>query len=125
MNERAAAVERAKAKAESDAREAVAREESRKAMADAAAARAAKEKAERDLAEQQQAEAHRKAQEALVAKKAAAAPDRQKLTTFAIQVRSMRPVALSDSAEAKALLVRIDDQCQKFAAWIEVEAGKL
>ncbi len=116
--ERTAAAERAKAKAESDAREAAAREEAR-------IAREAREQVEAEMAERLRLDRERIAKEQAAAKKAAAAPDRQKLLTFATQVRGMRPMKMSDSSEAKALAAKIDEQVQKFATWIETEAGKL
>lgn len=121
--------ENKKQRAEAEAREQALRDEARRqreeAEARATEARIAREKVEAEMAERTRVEAARIAKEKAAAKKAAAAPDRQKLQTFATQVRSMRPMALSDTPEAKALAARIDEQCQKFATWVEAEAEKL
>lgn len=122
-----AAVERAaveaKAKAEREKIEAKAR--AQKAASDAVAAkeRAAREKAEADARAMRDAAAKKAADEAAAKKKAAAAPDKQKLRALAHSIRKMELPWLSP--EAQSLKTKIEEQVEKFAAWIEAEASKL
>lgn len=126
-----AAEERAKreqqeaaAKAERDAALSLAR--AAKAMADSQekAEREKREAAEKELARIAKEKANQIAADDAAAKKAAAAPDREKLLAIAVAVRGTAMPALSTDGGA-ALALRIREQLEKFAAWIESEAAKV
>jgi hypothetical protein len=112
-----AAAERAelerKAKAEREAAELAARIEREK-----------REKVEAELRQNAAAEAARIAAEKAAAKKAAAAPDKEKLLAFAKSVRALTHPALS-TEEGKQLSPVIASQCEKLAQWIEAKAATL
>ncbi len=55
-------------------------------------------------------------------KKAAAAPDRQKLIAFAAAILAMRPTL---SAGALSVQVEVETQTAKLAAWVEKRAEEL
>jgi hypothetical protein len=110
----------AKAKAEREAA-AKAREEAEKL---ATAEKAHRESIEAAIRAKEEAEAKRIADEKAAAKKAAAAPDKQKLHVLATGVRSIMVPALSSEAGA-ALRVKIAEQVEKMAKWIESEAARL
>lgn len=125
-----AAEERAKreqqeaaAKVERDASLALAR--AAKALADSQekAEREKREAAEKELARIAKEQADQIAVEVAAAKKNAAAPDREKLLATAAAVRGTAVPALSTDGGA-ALALRIREQLEKFAAWIESEAAK-
>ena len=117
--ERAAA--EAKAKAEREALEAKAREESAKvakAQAELEAALESKRRAEAEAKEKADAEA--RAAE-LAARKAAAAPDKSKLKSFAAGLRMIVKPSFDNKAITDGLLARING----LAAWCDGEADKL
>ena len=133
--ERAAAIEREKAKKEREAAEKQAAKERAEIEAKAKAERDEAERvvyverqrrdaAEAELRAAQDAEAKRVAEAEAAVKKAAAAPDKQKLTTLAATVRGMAIPAMSSGA-GTALRIKIAEQFAKMAGWIEAEAGKL
>lgn len=118
------AVERAKAEAARKAAEEKARKEREEAEAKAAEERAAREKAEAELRAKREAEeAELKAKE-LAAKKAVAAPDKQKLAAFAATVRALTPPACNTEDGKKAALL-IADQITKFAVWVDKQEAAL
>jgi hypothetical protein len=138
--ERAAAEAAAKAereKAEKAQREAAekARKEREAAEAKARVEREARERAEaeaRRLKEQVEAEAKRKRDEEerqkreaeLAAKRAAAAPDREKVRELARQVRALAVPTLTTDA-GKTLQITIEQQIEKFGAWLDKQAEGL
>lgn len=71
----------------------------------------------------EKAEADRIAKEKEAQKKAAKAPDKQKLMTFAKTIRDLPVPVLS--MESNDLFKKIGEQGIKFASWIESEANKL
>lgn len=83
-----------------------------------------REEAEGKLRRQNEAEAKRVADEQAAAAKAAAAPDKQKVAAFARAIRGLAVPKL-DSATAAPLALRIADQVEKFAKWVESEAARL
>jgi hypothetical protein len=113
-----------KAAEERNAAEAKRVEAERAAAAVALAERQAREKAEAELAAARKAEADRVAREQEAARQAAAAPEKQKLATLAATVRAMPVPALTTEA-GKALRVKIAEQVEKMAKWIESEASRL
>lgn len=110
------------ARAEREAAEAAAAEERRKRESAEAEARAIREKQEAD----RRAEVERLAQEAAKReaeeRAKAAAPDRAKIAAMAADVRALRIPSLATSP---GLAVRIAEQVEKFAAWLESESRKL
>jgi hypothetical protein len=100
----------AKIDAERKAREAAQAEVERKAAAEASAKAKAKAEAER-------IEAERKA----AADKAAAAPDREKLLAFADMVARLTAPTM-ETEKGKAAAAMIQQQADKFVAWIKVQA---
>lgn len=129
--EAAAKAQREAAEAERKRIEAAAAEERRKAAEAAEIARrdrlAAEAKAARLAAEikaAKDAEAARLAAEQAAAQKAAAAPDKDKLLTYAHSIRALDLPALTTPA-AKSLANTIAAQREKFASWIEEKAGGL
>lgn len=89
-----------------------------KQLADAEA-RAAKDKADRE-----KAEAGRIAAEKSAAKKAAAAPDKDKLGVLARSIRGI-PMPKMATPEGQAIVTEIESQAKKFADWIEKKARAL
>lgn len=121
----------AKARAEREAIEATAREERTRRNLEqvrleqeANAARAARDKLAAEVKAREDAEKAALAVEQAAARKAAAAPDKDKLMTYANSIRAMELPTLSD-ARAVALVNLIDSQREKFALWIEDKAGAL
>jgi len=114
----------AAARAERDKIEAAAAEERRKADVVAKFERDAREKAEAQLKAARDAEANRIADEAKAKAAASKAPDREKLIAFAATVRALKPEALA-SPEAERIAAEIEQQVEKFAAWIEKKAALL
>ena len=126
-----AAEERAKrehqeaaAKAERDT--ALAQARAAKAMADSQekAEREKREAAELELARIAKAQADQIAAEVAAAKKAAAAPDREKLMATAAAIRGTAIPALTTDG-GNALALRVRDHLEGFANWIESEAAKV
>lgn len=116
------AAENARLKAEVDAREAKAAEERRKreeAEAEAKRVRDEKEAEERAERERVAAEEAARAEET---RKAAAAPDKAKVAALAADVRAL---SIPSLATSPGLVEQIARQVEKFAAWLESEAGKL
>ena len=70
------------------------------------------------------ANANRLKDERAATEKEAAAPDREKLVALAEAVRSL-PMPSLKTSDGAELVLRITDQAEKFAAWIEGEAGNL
>lgn len=103
----------AAAKIERDrlAAQAEAAQKEAKRLADEAAARKAKEDAE-------------KAAQLVAQKKAAAAPDKDKLIEFANMIGKLKAPTLK-TAEARAVEVKLNEQLAKFAKWLTAEANKL
>jgi len=86
--------------------------------------RAAREKLEREAVERKKAEdAKRRAEEAS-AKKAALAPEADKLRAFAAQVRTLT-VPVVTSTEARSVAADIAEKVESFAKWIETKAATL
>lgn len=126
-----AAEERAKreqqevaAKVERERVEALFRVSKNLADSQAKAEREKREAAERELARIAEEKADQIAAEVAATKKAAAAPDREKLFATAAAIRGTAVPALSTDGGA-ALGLRIREQLEKFAAWIESEAAKV
>jgi hypothetical protein len=125
----------AQARAEKAKAEARIKAEREKMEAVLNAERHAREKVEREAAEarrkeaeriaaEQLAESKRKAAEAEAARKAATAPDREKIMALAAAVRSLTiPHCATEAGRAACAI--IDEQCGKFAAWIENQAEAL
>ena len=114
------AIAEAKAKAEAEAREKEQAELRRlKAAAEARKAKAAQEKESAD-----KAESERIAAEKLAHKKAAAAPDKDKLMAFVLIVADLK-VPTVKSPEAQTVANEITDKIANFARWIEAQADKL
>ena len=88
------------------------------------AEREKREAAEKELSRIAKEQADQIAAEVAAAKKNAAAPDREKLLATAAVIRSTAVPALA-SAGGMALTLRIREQLEKFAAWIESEAAKV
>lgn len=99
-------------------------EERAKLEAQAAQERAAREKLEREAAAKRAAEEARVKAEQAAAKKAAKAPDKTKLQTFAADIRALKAPVLT-TEEGKALQTTIAEQITKFAAWVDAQAAKL
>ena len=125
----------AAAKAERDKLEAEAAEERRKAAAAAAIETAKRQKAEAEAQALRFAEAKRikdaeaaevaKAKaEIIAAKKAASAPDREKLMHFADIVRHL-DVPLANSEDGKRVAAEVAVKCEGFARWIEAQVATL
>ncbi len=111
---RLASVEReAKARKEREAADAKAREERQKLQA-----------LRDELEAKELAEAKRLADEKAAARKAASAPDKQKLSAMAAAVRTIAVPTLTTDAGI-ALKAKIAEQVAKFASWLEAEATKL
>lgn len=107
-----------KARKEREALEAKAKAEREEAERKAAEERAAREKIEAELKAKAEAEeAARKAAEK-AAKKAAAAPDKDKLIAFAFSVREVKVPDVS-SEEAKAITAEIHGMIERLAKWVE------
>jgi hypothetical protein len=103
----------AKAKAESDARQRAENE--------------ARELREAEIKRQAEIEAKAKADELAAkesARKAAAAPDKQKLIDFAQVIRSLELPTVK-SEDGKKTLLEISDKVESFAKWIETQANKI
>ena len=123
--ERLAKIERERVAAEQTKAEAAAKvEREKREAAEKELARIAQEKRDRDAAEAK-AKAEKEAAELAAAKAAKAAPDKQKLQSFATTVRALQVPVLFAAEGAPALTLKIQEQVQKFAAWLEAEAGKL
>ena len=110
----------AEAKKQAEAR-ALAEKEAQK-LRDIEAAREVKEQADKQAADK--AEAHRIAKEKAESKKAANAPDKDKLMKFANEVRNLATPALK-TKEAQSIAADVDEKIKNFAAWIEKQATKL
>lgn len=86
--------------------------------------RAAREKAEAELRAQREADARRIASEREAERKAAAAPDRDKLLNYANAIRAIDiPEFTTESAKAIAATIRASRD--KFAGWVDEKAGAL
>lgn len=105
-----------KAKKERDAIEA-------KAKAEKEAADKAREKAEAELAAKKAAEERAKAEKLEAERAAAIAPQKEKMLTFAKEVRilSLKMLATPDNQTVK----EVSDKTEQFAAWIEKKAATL
>jgi hypothetical protein len=133
-NERLAQIA-AEERAKREQQEAAARAERERADADARAAkeladsqakaeREKREAAEKELARLAKERAEKIEAEEVAAKKAKAAPDREKLAALAAAIRGMAVPTLATEAGA-ALVLRINEQRAKFASWVESEAAKV
>lgn len=114
----------AAAKKEREAIEAQARKDREAAEAVARTERLARERAENELREKQAAEQKKLDDEAKAAKKAAAAPDREKLKTLARLIRNVAVPACT-SPEAQAIAAKAKEWIGKLADRIEADAGTL
>lgn len=115
-----------KAAAEQAARDKVAKAERDRLAAEAEKARLQAKKLVDEAKAREDAEKARKAKEAEEAAKAAAAPDKERLLTFAKLVRNLEQVNPKLTSEAGLKLsVTISGQIERFAKWVETEAGKL
>ena len=123
----------AKAKSERDTLEAKAKKEreehARKIRELEAAAkkkadedRAAREELDRKITAQKAADEKRQADEAEAARKAAAAPDKDKLMNYAHAVRALE---IPELKTAPALATLIQQQRDKFVAWLESSVDKI
>ena len=88
-----------------------------------AKARAEREKLEKELRAKQEAESARIKAEEEAKRKAAAAPDREKLIQFANGVRALPVPTLSPERESLTRTIR--DQIEKFAVWAEKQGMML
>lgn len=131
--ERKAAEEKARkerealeAKAEAERKKAaeIARIEKEKADAVLKAEQEAKAKLEAELKAKADAEDKARKEAELFAKKAAAAPDKDKLLALAIQISTMKLPELK-TAEAKAILSDVETLIAKTAAYINTKAATL
>ncbi len=109
----AAAEREAKARKEREAIEAKLKEERQKLAATEAAIKAKEDEIAKRVADEKAAQ-----------RKAAAAPDKHKLSAMAEAVRLISVPALTSDAGI-ALKNKISEQVAKFAAWLEAEASKL
>lgn len=114
----------AKARAEREKLEAEAKAAREKQEAAEREAKAAREKAEAEEKARRDAEEKRLKDEAAAKAKAAKAPDKDKLKSFAATVRGLKHEALT-TEDGKALETEIASQVEKFAAWIEKKAEAL
>lgn len=119
-----AEVERQKAAAEKAELERKAKAEREAAEEAARIERIAREKVEAELRQKAAAEAARIAADKAAAKKAAAAPDKEKLLALAKHIRAIEHPALS-TEEGKLVMPVIASQCEKLAQWIETKATTL
>ena len=118
------AAEREKARKEREAAEAKAAQERKTAEETARIEREKREKLEAELRAQREKEEARKRDEAKKARLAAMAPDSEKIAIYAKSVRAIpRPVATS--LEAQGVVDQINEQIEKFAAWLEKKAAEL
>jgi hypothetical protein len=92
-----------------------------KAESEARAAKAAQERAEAEAKALRDAEAARVAAQAEANRKAALAPDREKVLTMASQIRGLALPQLT-STEGQAVSAKLADQIEKFALWVEKQA---
>lgn len=122
--EAAAAAERAKARAVQEQAEAAARAEKAEAEKKIAAERAAREKLEREAAERKRAEEKAAAEEAERQRRAASAPDREKLAAIANAVRALHVPAMSNPC-ANVVAGEVRSKIEAFARWIESKAETL
>lgn len=120
----AAAENEAKASKEREAADAKAKQELGEAIEAVIIAEQKRQAAESELKAKQEAESKRLAAEKAAARKAAAAPDRQKLAAMAGAVRLIAVPSLTTEAGI-ALKAKIQEQVAKFASWLEAEAAKL
>lgn len=117
-------LENIRLKAEAEAREAAIkaeREAREKAEREAAATKAEIERKEREAKEAEEAKARAAAE---AARKAAAAPDKERVLAFVLMIRSIQaPEAKSE--DGKKIMAEISDKIESFAKWIELQAAKL
>jgi hypothetical protein len=83
-----------------------------------------REAAEAELAAQRQRDAEAAAAKEAAEHAAAAAPDKEKLLALADTVAAL-PVPQFATANGKLCRLRVEQQLQKFSAWLRAEAGKL
>lgn len=114
----------AKAKAEREEHARKVRELEAASKKKAAEEKAVRDELERKLQAQRDADAKRKADEAEAARKAAAAPDRDKLLNYANAIRALEIPTLS-TPEAQSIANLIAPSRDKFVHWIEEKAGAL
>lgn len=118
----------AKAKAERDAIEAKAKAEREAAEAQARREREARERIERQAAEEkariEREQAERIAAQKEAARRAALAPDSDKVRAYAASIRALTLPSVA-TPEAVALVAQIKDQQEKFAQWLEKKATEL
>ncbi len=88
------------------------------------AERDARAKLEADAAEVRAKEARRVAAEKRAAKKAAMAPDKDKILALAASITAI-PMPSVASEEAQRLVAEISSKCVKFAAWVSQQADAL
>lgn len=112
------------AKAEADAREAAAKAAKAEADRVAAIERAKREAAEAELKASREAEARRLREEQEAARKAAAAPDAEKLLAVAAKLRSFELPAVSTD-QAKAISVEVTNDLNGLADWIGDQLSNL
>lgn len=113
-----------KARKEREAIEAKAKADREAAEAKATAERQARERLEKELAEKNAAEAKRLADIAEAARKAAAAPDKDRLIAYAYAVQALELPSAS-TPEATAIANTVKASRDKFVAWILEKAGGL
>jgi hypothetical protein len=114
----------AKAEAERKKAAEIARIEKEKADAALKAEQDAKAKLEAELKAKAEAEDKARKDAELIAKKAAAAPDKEKLLSLAIQISALKLPDLK-TAEAKAILASVETLIAKTAAYINEKAATL
>ena len=108
-------------KAEATKQEAIRLEQ---AQAVAKKEREAREKAEAELNAQREAVERKAKSDALAAKKAASAPDRQKLVAYWAGLDGVSRPAMA-TVEGKAIMEDMDRRMHSLAMWLEAEANKL
>lgn len=114
----------AKAMAERQAIEAAARLAKDEADRKARAEREAREKIEAELRAKQEKERKLAEAKAKAERAAAMAPDSEKIVAYARTIRTA-PRPQVTTKEASALVAQINEQCEKFAAWLEKKAAEL
>lgn len=122
--EAAATAERLKAAQEREVAAAAARKLQAEAERLAQVEQHQRHLAEAELRKREQAERERSEADLLAQRKAAAAPDKEKLLAMAETIRQMRAPALTCEGGA-AVVLRIEEQILRFSRWLEAEAGKL
>lgn len=113
-----------KASAEREEVEKKAKAEREAVEAKAAVERAAREKLEREKRDREEAEAKRVRDVEKAAKKAAAAPDREKLAAFVLLLRGL-PFPVLTTRNGVLVKADLEKRVESLAEWIEAEANEI